>query len=93
MDWRVFILLRILQCAKSGEQRQQIILKIQIIFGTRPYNEKTMQIGSKLLTILTNPAQEENAPGKNVFRENFISAILFSILKREMRKRNFPHCK
>ena len=71
MDWRVFILLRILQCAKSGEQRQQIILKIQTIFGTRPYNEKTLQIGSKLLTILTNPAQEENAPGKNVFRENF----------------------
>ena len=64
MDWRVFMMLRMLQCAKSKEQRQKLIYKMQKIFGTRPYDEKKIEIGQKLLSILTAPAQEDHAPGR-----------------------------
>ncbi len=62
LDWRIFVLLRLLQRAKNEPQKVKIMTKMQEIFGSKPYSEEKMQVGHKLLNLLERPAQEKDAP-------------------------------
>jgi len=62
LDWRVFMLLRLLQGARDRNQRQKIMFKMKYVFGEKPYDETKISIGNKLLGILSGPAKEDNAP-------------------------------
>ena len=61
LEWRTFILLRLLQSAKANHQKNVIMTKLQTLFK-KPLTDEQLGIGSKLTKVLSSPANEAGAP-------------------------------
>lgn len=61
LEWKTFILLRLLQSAKAKQQKSVIMIKLQALFK-KPLTDEQAGVGSKLIKVLFNPANEKGAP-------------------------------
>ena len=61
LEWKTFILLRLLQSAKASQQKHVIMTKLQALFK-KPLTNEQAGVGSKLLKVLVHPANEKGAP-------------------------------
>lgn len=62
LEWRTFVLLRLLQCAHEDAQKEALMTKIQMLLCQRPFTEERINIGLKLKGVLAKPASGDNAP-------------------------------
>ena len=62
LDWRTFVLLRLLQGASENQQKSKIMYMLQHLYQDKPYTQDQLEIGYKLIKVLATPANEPDAP-------------------------------
>ena len=63
LDWRIFVLLRLLQASKESTLKTNVMKNMKILLGGNKSNfEECQKVGKKLKNILSSPANAENPP-------------------------------